>query len=102
MPTTILFDGTLGTAPADQGELILAQILPPPLAPAASETLGDSAVTLDTDFLGDRYTGYAGYTNYTIDLLALDARPIDPEFPPWTRRQALAYLLMWRSTQRQA
>ena len=82
MSTTTLFDGTLGSLPADQGELILAQILPPPFAPPASEALSDNTVTLNTDFNGDGYTGYVGYTNYTINLAALDPEPINPVFPP--------------------
>ena len=82
MSRTTLFDGTLGALPADQGELILAQILPRPFAPPASEALSDNTVTLNTDFNGDGYTGYVGYTNYTINLAALDPEPINPVFPP--------------------
>ncbi len=78
MTTTTLYDGTLGTRPAEQGELSLVQL---PLAPTASETLIDNAVTLDSDFIGDR-RGYAGYTNYTFDLATGQAEPINSAFPP--------------------
>lgn len=64
MTTISLFDGTLGTTPAVQGELTLQQIFPPPFAPAANERVEDGVVILDTDFNGDN-TGYVGYTNDT-------------------------------------
>ena len=77
----ILFDGTLGSSPADQGQLTLQQILPPPLAPAASETVEGETVILDTNFNGDN-TGYAGYTNYDIvSLLPPEVALVNSEFP---------------------
>ena len=77
----ILFDGTLGSSPADQGQLTLQQILPPPLAPAASETVEGETVILDTNFNGDN-TGYAGYTNYDIvSLFPPEVALVNSEFP---------------------
>jgi len=78
---TTLFNGTLGTRPAQQGQLSLQQILPPPAAPAASETLGNNRVTLNTDFTGDGQTGFVGYTNYQANLQTLQITPVNANFP---------------------
>ena len=81
MTTTTLFDGTLGTSPANQGELTLQQIFPPPLAPAASETLVEDEVILDSNFNGDN-TGYVGYTNYDIvSLFPPEVTLVNSDFP---------------------
>ncbi len=79
---TTLFNGNLGTKPADQGQLSLQQIQPPPLAPAASETLGNNAVTLNTNFTGDGVTGFVGYTNYkVVSVQPPQIALVNPNFP---------------------
>ncbi|MBR8827053.1 MAG: hypothetical protein DSM107014_03950 [Gomphosphaeria aponina SAG 52.96 = DSM 107014] len=81
---TTLYDGTLGTFPAQQGELTIEQLPPPPMAPAAEETLVEGGVKLNTNFTGNN-TRYVGYTNYKIVNLEpiedLKVELVNPGFP---------------------